>query len=144
MSEEATAVFLADDHNVVRQALAEMIGRDPKFTVVGQCGEGLKVIDDVLRARPDVLVLDITMPDMNGLDICREITRKMPDLTILILSMHDDEEFVARALESGASGYLMKEADDDQLLTALRTVSRGEIYLAPGISRTVLKRIGKG
>ena len=143
MNRVATRVFLADDHNVVRQALAEMIAREPDFEVVGQCGDGLKVVAEVVRTEPDVLVLDITMPGLNGLDVCREITRKRRDLGVLILSMHDDEEFVARALENGASGYLMKEADNDQLLEALRTVARGELYLAPGISRTVLQRIGR-
>ena len=144
MGEQTTSVFLADDHTVVRQALAEMIARDPQFTVVGQCGDGLQVVRQVFEARPDVLVLDITMPGLNGLDICRDITRKLRRLAVLILSMHDEEEFVARALENGASGYLMKEADNDQLIDAMRTVARGELYLAPGISRNVLQRIGHG
>jgi DNA-binding NarL/FixJ family response regulator len=127
----------------VRQALAEMINRNPDFEVVGQCGEGLHVVEQVLEAKPEVLVLDIVMPGLNGLDICKEITRKLRKLAVLILSMHDDEEFVARALENGASGYLMKEADNDQLATAIRTVARGELYLAPGVSRNVLQRLGR-
>lgn len=143
MSQQTIGVFLADDHTVVRQALAELIARDARFRIVGQCGEGLKVADEVIKAKPDVLVLDIAMPGLNGLDICREVTRKVRDLAVLILSMHDDEEFVARALENGASGYLMKEADNDQLLAALETVARGELYLAPGISKTVLQRMGR-
>lgn len=143
MNEQTISVFLADDHTVVRQALAEMIARESGFRIVGQCGEGLKVSEQVLAVKPDVLVLDITMPGLNGLDVCREITRKMRKLAVLILSMHDNEEFVARALENGASGYLMKEADNDQLLEALRTVARGELYLAPGISRNVLQRLGR-
>jgi DNA-binding NarL/FixJ family response regulator len=136
-------VFLADDHNLVRQALAEMINRNSDFEVVGQCGDGLQVVAQVLEAKPEVLVLDIAMPGLNGLDVCKEITHKLRKLGVLMLSMHDDEEFVARALENGASGYLMKEADNDQLATAIRTVAQGEIYLAPGISRNVLLRIGR-
>jgi DNA-binding NarL/FixJ family response regulator len=143
MSEKVIKVFLADDHTVVRQALAEMIAREPEFAVVGQCGEGLRVVEQVLETQPDVLVLDIGMPGLNGLDVCGEVTRKMRSLGVLILSMHDDEEFVARALENGASGYLMKEADNDQLTEALRKVARGELYLAPGISRNVLQRLGR-
>ena len=145
MAEQAVStinVFLADDHTVVRQALAEMIAKEPEFRIVGQCGEGLKVTEAVLDAQPDVLVLDISMPGLNGLDICRAVTRKMKDLAVLILSMHDDEEFVAKALENGASGYLMKEADNGQLIAALRTVARKELYLAPGIPSTVLRRLG--
>jgi len=143
MNQRPIKVFLADDHNVVRQALAEMVAREPDFEVVGQCADGLTVVDAVLAAAPDVLVLDISMPGLNGLDVCREVTRKMDHVGVLILSMHDDEEFVARALENGASGYLMKEADNEQLLDAIHAVGRAELYLAPGISRTALQRIGR-
>ena len=107
-------------------------------------GDGLKVAEQVLAARPDVLLLDITLPGLNGLDICRELTKRIRGLSVLILSMHDDEEFVARALRNGASGYLTKEADNDQLIEALRTVFRGELYLAPCLSRNVLQRLGQG
>jgi DNA-binding NarL/FixJ family response regulator len=137
-------VFLTDDHTVVRQALAEMISREPEFKVVGQCGDGLRVAEQVQAAKPDVLVLDITMPGLNGLDICRDLTRRMRNLAVLILSMHDDEEFVVRAMENGALGYLTKEADDSQFIEALRRVARGELYLAPGISMGVLNRLGQG
>ena len=84
------------------------------------------------------------MPELSGLEVARRLRDEYPALKILILSMHDEEEFVARALENGASGYLMKEADNDQLIDAMRTVARGELYLAPGISRNVLQRIGHG
>ena len=137
-------VFLTDDHTVVRQALAEMISREPEFKVVGQCGDGLRVSEQVQAAKPDVLVLDIAMPGLNGLDICRDLTRRMRNLAVLILSMHDDEEFVVRAMENGALGYLTKEADNSQFIEALRCVARGELYLAPGLSTGVLGRLGRG
>lgn len=137
-------VFVTDDHTVVRQALAEMIAKEPEFTVVGQCGDGLQVVEQVQAAKPDVLVLDIIMPGLNGLDICRELTKRMRNLAVLILSMHDDDEFVARALQNGALGYLTKEADNTQLIEALRTVARGEPYLGPGVSRNVLLCIAHG
>lgn len=144
MSPEPIRIFLADDHNVVRQALAEMIAKDKQFAIVGQCSGGVQTIEQVLKIRPDVLVLDIAMPGLNGLDVCREVTRRAPNVSVLILSMHDEEEFITRALENGACGYLMKETDHEQLLEGLRTVARGELYLPPGISRTVLQRIGRG
>ena len=144
MQDREIRVALADDHTVVRQALAEMIAREEGFTVVGQCGRGSEVMGKVLATKPNVLVLDIAMPGLNGLDVCREVTRKFRNLAVLMLSMHDDEEFIARALENGASGYLMKEADNDQLIEALRAVARGELYLAPGISRMVFQRLGHG
>lgn len=137
-------VFLTDDHTVVRQALAAMISREPEFMVVGQCGDGLRVSEQVQAAKPDVLVLDVTMPGLNGLDICRDLTRRMRNLAVLILSMHDDEEFVVRAMENGALGYLTKEADNSQFIDALRCVARGELYLAPGLSVGVLGRLGRG
>jgi len=137
-------VFLTDDHTMVRQALAEMISKEPEFKAVGQCGDGLQVIEQVLAVQPDILVLDIGMNGLNGLDICRDITRRLSKLAVLILSMHDDEEFVARALENGASGYLTKDADNDQLIEALRAVSRGQMYLAPGLGKDVLAHIGRG
>jgi DNA-binding NarL/FixJ family response regulator len=129
---------------MVRQALAEMIAKEPDFEVVGQCGDGLRVIDQVLAVQPDILILDIGMSGLNGLDICREVTRRLRNLLVLILSMHDDEEFVVRALENGAAGYLTKDANNEQLIEALRAVSRGEIYLAPGLGKDVLSRIGHG
>lgn len=143
MNAHRIKVFLADDHSLVRQALAEMIDRNPDFEVVGQCGDGLQVGAKVLESKPEVLVLDIGLPGLNGLDVCLEVTRKLRKLAVLMLSMHDDEEFIARALENGASGYLMKEADNDQLATAIRTVAAGELYLAPGVSRNVLLRLGR-
>ena len=128
---------------MVREALAALIsGND--IDVVAQCGNGLQVIDLVRQHSPEVVLLDITMPGLNGLDICREITRRFPDTAVLILTMHDDQQLIARALEHGASGYMLKEAAAGQLIVALHTVARGELYLGPGIPRTVLQHIGKG
>jgi DNA-binding NarL/FixJ family response regulator len=141
MSDGPTRVFLADDHAMVREGLAALVASDPRFEVVGQCGDGLAVVDLVLQTKPDVVVLDITLPGLNGLDICREMTRKGKGPAVLILTIHDDEEFIARALEEGASGYLLKEAAAEQLLEALSVVARGEMYLGQGISRTVIQRI---
>ncbi|MCK4602499.1 MAG: response regulator transcription factor [Phycisphaerae bacterium] len=129
---------------MVREGLAAIATRDDDIKVVGQCGDGLKVVEEVLNTKPDVVVLDITMPGLNGLDICRELTRKARDCAVLVLTMHDDEQFVVRALEYGASGYLLKDAAPEELTEALRAVVRGELYLGSGISRSVLDRINKG
>jgi DNA-binding NarL/FixJ family response regulator len=141
MSDGPVKVFLADDHAMVREGLAALVSSDPRFDVVGQCGDGLEVVRKVLQTKPDVVVLDITMPGLNGLDVCREMIRKSKGLAVLILTIHDDEEFIARALEEGASGYLLKEAAADQLLEALSVVARKEVYLGRGISRGVIERI---
>ena len=144
MSEETIGVLLVDDHAMVREGLAALISQDPQIHVVGQLGDGLKVLEEAERVKPNVVVLDISMPGLNGLDICRELTRRFKDIAVLILTMHAEEQFIARALQYGASGYLLKEAAADQLTLAVRTVARGEVYLGPGISKNVLLHIGSG
>jgi len=144
---ETIHIFLADDHAMVREGLAALVAKDPAIRVVGQCGDGLKVVQEVERTHPDVVVLDITMPGLNGLDVCRELARKFSGksaVAILILTMHDDEEFIASALEHGASGYLLKDSAAEQLCEAIKRVAMGEIFLGPGIPRSALHRIGQG
>jgi len=96
------------------------------------------VAEEAARVCPDVIVLDIMMPGLNGLDICRELTRKTKSIGVLMLSMCEDEQFIAKALEYGASGYLLKGAAAQQLVDAIRAVARGELFLGPGIPRSVL------
>ncbi len=142
--EEKIRVFLADDHRLVREGIAMLINGAADMEVVGQCGDGLKVVGEVLATKPQVVALDLTMPGMNGLDICRQLQRKVKDVNVLVLTMHTDEEFIVRALENGASGYLVKEAAADQLAEAVRTVSRGELYLGPRVPKSVLRRLTAG
>jgi len=137
------SVFLVDDHAMVREGLAALLADDADIEIVGQCGDGLRVVDEVLALQPSVVVLDINLPGLNGLDICRDLTRKAKHCAVLMLTMYEDEQFVARALEHGASGYLLKDAAAEQLSEAVRAVSRGELYLGPGISRGALQRIGR-
>lgn len=144
MQRDTIRVLLADDHAMVREGLAALVAGEPDIEVVGQCGNGLEVLPRVTEFDPDVVVLDITMPGLNGLDLCRDLTRREDGLGILILTMHNDEGFVAQALESGATGYLLKESASDQLGPAIRRVAAGDLYLGPGIPRKVLERIGDG
>lgn len=142
MEHEKITVYIADDHAMVREGLAALVAGASDIAIIGQTGDGLKVMDEVMNLQPDVVVLDITMPGLNGLDICREICRKGEGMAVLILTMHDDEQFVARALENGATGYLLKESAADQLAEAIRRVASGDLYLGPGIPRRVLESIG--
>lgn len=137
-------LFLADDHTLVRQGIAALVARAADMRVVGECGDGLNVVAQVLRSKPDVVILDLTMPGMNGLDVCRQLSRKARRAAILVVTMHAEEEFIVRALENGASGYLIKEAAADQLAEAVRTVARGDLYLGPGVPRGVLARLTGG
>ncbi len=141
MADELIRVFLADDHAMVREGIAALVAKNPGFEVAGQCSSGLDVLPMVLDTKPEVLVLDITMPGLNGLDICREVTRKAKGTAVLILTIHDDEQFVARAIKYGASGFLPKDAASEELIEALQTVSKGGVYFGKGISFEVLKRL---
>jgi DNA-binding NarL/FixJ family response regulator len=142
--EQVIRVFLADDHAMVREGLAALLAEEADIEVVGQCGEGLKVVDEVLELKPHVLALDIMMPGLNGLDVCRELRRRATHTAVLILTMYDDDQFIAQALSYGASGYLLKEAAGEQLSVAVRAVARGELYLGPGIPKTAVQQIGRG
>ena len=141
MNEHSIGVFLADDHAMVREGLAALLGREDGLHVVGQCGDGLEVTRLVGQTGPDVVVLDIMMPGLNGLEICRVLKRKNKNLPVLILTMYDDEQFISRALEYGATGFLAKETASVKLGDAIRTVARGGIYLDPNIQENVLERI---
>ena len=136
-------VFLADDHAMVREGLAALVEADKGIEVIGQCGDGLKVVTEVLTCNPDVVILDITMPGLNGLDICRELVQKCDGISILILTMHSNEQFIAQALENGATGYLLKESAAEKLTEAIKRVAAGEIFLGPGIPRNVLQKLGQ-
>ena len=136
-------IFLADDHEMVREGLAALVEADEGIKVVGQCGDGLQVVADVIACDPDVVILDITLPGLNGLDICRELVRKCDGISVLILTMHSNEQFIAQALENGATGYLLKESAAEKLSEAIRRVASGEIFLGPGIPRNVLQRLGQ-
>lgn len=141
MNEHSIGVFLADDHAMVREGLAALLGREDGLHVVGQCGDGLEVTRLVGQTGPDVVVLDIMMPGLNGLEICRVLKRKNKNLPVLILTMYDDEQFISRALEYGATGFLAKETASVKLGDAIRTVVGGGVYLDPNIQENVLERI---
>ena len=138
---ERIKAYIADDHPILREGLAALVERECDIDIVGQTGNGLDVLSDVLRLQPDVAIVDIGMPGLNGLDICRELTRSAKSTVVLILTMESDEEFIVAALRNGASGYLTKEAAPEQFCEAIRTVAHGGTYLTPGISPSVLDRI---
>lgn len=128
MTDKTLSVLLVDDHLMVREGLAFIINRDPGMKVVGECGDGLRVCSMVQQLGPDVVVLDIEMPGLNGLDVCRELTRKFKSLRVLMLTMHDDEHFVIRAIQAGAAGYLLKDAAAHKLTEGIRTVASGRPF----------------
>lgn len=139
--ESKISVLLADDHAMVREALAALLDGEDQFEVVGQCGNGLDVVSLAQKHQPDVVVLDVTMPGLNGLDVCRDLADKSVPGAVLILSVHKNEQFIARALAYGASGYLLKDSAADHLGKAIRAVAAGELYLGPGIAKGILRHV---
>jgi DNA-binding NarL/FixJ family response regulator len=133
-------VILADDHTLVRAGMRALLEKLPKVEVVGEAGDGRQALQLVKRHRPDVVLMDISMPGLNGLDASQRMTVEYPDARVIILSMHDNEEYYWRALKAGAAGYLLKKAATTELGIALEQVVRGEIYLSREISTRLVKK----
>ncbi|MDP8943818.1 MAG: response regulator transcription factor [Actinomycetota bacterium] len=132
-------VLLADDHNIVRSGLRMLIERQRGMGVVAEADDGVAAVERALAERPDVAVLDVSMPRMTGLQAAREIRSHVPDTRILLLSMHDDERYLFEALRAGASGYVLKRAADTDLIGALLAVCAGEPFVAPAVHRDAVR-----
>ncbi len=124
-------VFLADDHGIVREGLRLLLESQQDIVVVGESADGLEAVRDTLRLRPDVVVLDIAMPGLNGIEAARQIHIELPECRAIMLSMHVSNEHVYRALEAGARGYVVKESAGEELIQAIRTVYVGDHHLSP-------------
>jgi DNA-binding NarL/FixJ family response regulator len=134
------SVLLADDHQVVLSGLKAMLAGETEFHVVGEATDGLQVVPLVERHKPDVLVLDLMMPGLNGLEVARQLEKKVPSTRVVILSMHANEAYVVEALRAGASGYVLKQSPGNELSQAIRAVMTGRRYLSPPLSDEVLRR----
>ena len=131
-------VVLADDHSMLRHGLAETLAKEVDIEVVGQAQDGLSAIKLVRKLKPDVVVMDISMPDMNGMDATKEIMRDFPDVKVIGLSMHAAKKFVREMFKAGAVGYLLKDCHFDELAVAIRTVVAGKTYLTPEITGNII------
>lgn len=131
-------VLLADDHAVLRAGLFLLIDKQTDFTIIGEASSGLETISQVEELQPDLLLLDISMPGIGGLDAIPTIKKKTPRLKILILTMHDDPQYLRHALKAGASGYILKKAADVELLSAMRAVVRGDVYVHPSMTNILV------
>ena len=123
-------IILADDHVMMREGIKSMIDAVPGIVVTGEAGDGLKLLKMLKKSQPDMVILDISMPGLRGLEAAREIHSLYPDVHVLMLSMHKSEEFLSMALASGAKGYLLKEDSGDELLQAIDRIRNGETYLS--------------
>jgi len=129
---------LADDHHIVRQGLRVLLEAEGDFSVIGEEADGLKVVELVERLRPNVLLLDVMMPGLNGLEITRQIAKRAMQTRVVILSMHASETYVLEALRHGAAGYVLKDANPTELVQAVREVRAGRRYLSRGLSERAI------
>ena len=138
-SSHVTRILLADDHHVVRNGLRMLIDAEPELQVVAEAGDGIEAVRVALATQIDLAILDVSMPRMTGIQAAREIHRSRPSIHILMLSMHDNEEYLFESLRAGASGYVLKSAADRDLIEACRATMRGEPFLYPSAVRTLIR-----
>jgi DNA-binding NarL/FixJ family response regulator len=136
-------ILLADDHHLVRKGIRALLEALPDVEVVAETGDGREAMQLIDTKRPDVAVLDITMPGLNGLEVAARVAKEVPHTRVLLLSMHAGEAYVAQALRAGVAGYLLKDAADDELALALKAIARGDVYLSPQISRQLVDRLAR-
>jgi DNA-binding NarL/FixJ family response regulator len=132
-------ILLADDHAIVRHGLSRAIQQEDDMEVVGQASDGHSTVELARELAPDVVVMDISMPDLNGIEATREIQREAPGVRVIALSMHSAKRYVTEMFRAGASGYLLKDCDFDELARAVRTVAEGKTYVSPSISNVVVE-----
>lgn len=127
-------ILIAEDHALVRAGLQALLSQDPEFKIVGEANNGRDAVRAVGELKPDIVLMDLTMPGMNGMEAIMDIKRRYPEVRVLVLTLHKTEEFVLASLRAGADGYILKEATPGELRLAVRTVADGKTYLSPDIS----------
>jgi DNA-binding NarL/FixJ family response regulator len=138
---EKIRVLIADDHAIVRQGFKQIFSETDDLQVAGEADDGIDALELARSNAWDVFLLDISMPNRNGIDTLKQLKREFPRLPVLILSMHPEEQYALRALKAGASGYLTKQSAPDQLVTAIRQVARGKKYVSPGVAQQLVDAI---
>lgn len=124
-------VLLADDHTILRAGLRTLLSAQPDLEIIGEASDGREAVQEAQRLQPDVILMDITMPEVNGIEATRQVKKILPETRVLVLTMHENEEYLFQVLRAGASGYILKEAADTELISAIRSVHAGRFYLAP-------------
>jgi DNA-binding NarL/FixJ family response regulator len=132
-------VLLADDHKLMRSGLRLLVEQQPEFRVVGEAGDGRQAVALAVELKPDVAVLDIGMPELNGIEAAHQITEQLPETAVVMLSMHSDESYVLRALKAGARGYLLKDSAEADLVQAILAVREGKSFFSPAVSQVLLE-----
>jgi DNA-binding NarL/FixJ family response regulator len=136
-------VLVVDDHPVVREGLVAMINRAGDLTVLGEAGDGQAAVQAALQLRPDVVLMDLRMPVLDGVEATRRLKAAMPQLGVVILTTYDDDELILAGVRAGAGGYLLKDAPREEIFRAIRSAARGEAVLAPSVAARLLQRMGE-
>jgi two-component system response regulator NreC len=131
-------IVLADDHTLLRQGLRKILEERPDWAVVAEAGDGREAVRQILAMRPDVAILDIGMPLLNGIEATRQIVRRLPECRILILSMHANEAYIIQALKAGAKGYMLKDSADTDLIRGVSSVAAGKSFFSPHVAKVML------
>ena len=137
-------VFVADDHAIVREGLVNLLGAQPGIRVIGTAADGRGAVHEVVKLQPEVVVMDIAMPQMNGIEAARELRERVPQARVVILSMHSNAEHVFHALEAGVRGYVLKDSAAKDIVDAVRAVRAGHRYLSPKIAEVMADNISRG
>jgi two-component system response regulator NreC len=139
MSENVIRILLADDHAVLRAGLRVLLNSEPDMEVVGEASNGTEALERIDSVRPNVVVLDLSMPGLSGLDIIERITSDHPQTRVLVLTMHDDKQYILHVLQAGGAGYVLKSGADTELIDAIRHVAQGHSYLYPEATQVLLE-----
>lgn len=135
----STRLLLVDDHAVVRSGLRMLLENERDVEIIGEAASAHEAIDAAIRLQPNVILMDIGLPDLSGIDATREIKKRVPNVSIVALTIHEDEEYFFKMLEAGATGYVPKRAAPDELLTAIRAAAAGQVYLYPSLAKLLVR-----
>ena len=131
-------VLLVEDHAIVRQGIKALLDEEPDITIVGEAGDGSEGLLLAQKLKPDIVLMDVSLPTLDGIEVTHQICERLPQVRVLMLSMHDNEEYVFRALQAGACGYVLKQSTSTELVLALRAVAAGSPFLSPDISQILI------
>ena len=137
--ESKKQIFIVEDHRLFREGLKAMLSLDPGYEIIGEAEDGLEAVRLIRKSKPDLVLLDLSMPRMNGFSVLREIKAAMPEVKILVLSIHESDQYVLQAFEARADGYAIKDSSREELRVAIRSVLEGKKYISPGVAGNVLE-----
>jgi two-component system response regulator NreC len=132
-------ILITDDHAIVRTGLRTLLKEEPTLELVGEATGGYQAIELVQKSKPDILLLDLSMPDLDGIEVTRKLKPNFPDMHILILTIHEDQALLREAIRAGASGYILKQAAESELITAINVLLRGDMYIDPALVRDLIE-----